>query len=87
MNTNLWRATRFPDRSIENAQRAARILSFVLEAKGPVYYQDIRRELGLSYRQTVRAVGLLCNMEFCRVEVSAHWNGQHYVYPHRVTEF
>lgn len=85
MRNNLWWATKYPDRSIENSQRAARVLSFICEYPTYVLYKDIKRELGLSYRQAVRAVGLLVAMDFVTVHVPSVWNGQHYIYPHQIT--
>lgn len=75
-----------PDRSVENCQRAARVLSYVLEHERGVLYMDIRRDMGLSYTQCVIAVGLLVNLEFVTVLTDAVWNGQHYVHPHTVIE-
>lgn len=83
-NTNLWWATKKPDMSIECHLRAARVFSFLIETTPPVMYKDIRRELGISYAQTIRAVGLLCSLDLATVTVTAHWNGCYYVYPHRV---
>lgn len=84
MNTNLWWATKDPDRGIENTQRAARVLSYLYERKSPPLYKDIQSDMGLTYWQTVRAVGLLVCMEFAVVCVKAVWNGQNYIYPHVV---
>jgi hypothetical protein len=82
--TNLWRATRYPDRSIENVERAFRIWDFLEETQPPVLYKNIQERMGLSYRQTIRALGLLCELGIVHVTVTADWNGCHYVYPHRV---
>lgn len=84
-NNYLWTATQYPDRSIENVQRAARLLSYLCDNESGVFYRDIRRDLGLSYHQTVRAVDLLCAMDMAVVHVQAVWNGQHYIYPHKVS--
>lgn len=81
----LWWAQQYPDRSIENGQRAARVLSYLFEANKPVLYKDIQRDMGLSYHQTVRAVALLTIMDMAAVHVKAVWNGQHYIYPHVVS--
>lgn len=84
MTLNLWWATKKPDTCRENELRALRLWQFLEESNPPITYKDIRRELGLSYRQTVRAVGLLCASGVAHVSVTADWNGQHYIYPHRV---
>ena len=84
MNTNLWWAKQKPDYRTENYLRAIRLWEFLENGHNPALYKDIRRELGLSYWQTIRAVALLCDVGAIEVTVTAKWNGCHYIYPHSV---
>jgi predicted DNA-binding transcriptional regulator len=83
-NTNLWRATQQPSMVIEDQLRALRLWEYLEQKNQPVIYKDIRRDMGLTYRQTVRTVGVLCAAGVVKVTVTADWNGCHYVYPHQV---
>jgi len=84
INTDLYHATVKPDLSIENQWRSIRVWDLLDQAGKPLLYKDIRRELGLSWRQTVRAVGLLVSVKAAKVQVDVVWNGQHYIHPHKV---
>jgi hypothetical protein len=84
VSTNLWWATEHPDISIENLNRAVRVYAYLENTTLPVMYKDIRRDLGCSYWQTVRAVGLLVRWGSVHVTVTTEWNGMHYIYPRRI---
>lgn len=84
MNTMLYHATRDPQLTIENQLRALRIWEYLEETTPPVTYKELRRDMGLSYRQTVIAIGLLVSCGVVHVMVTPEWNGCNYIYPHRI---
>ncbi len=70
--------------SVEEYQRAMRVWSFLENENPPVLIKDVRREMGLSYRQARRALEILKNFGIVSISVTADWNGCHYIYPHRI---
>jgi hypothetical protein len=84
-NNNLWIATKYPDLSTENWERAFRLLRYLEAERDGVMYKNIRQDMGLSYSQTIRAVGLLASVGSVKVRSIALWNGCNYIYPHFVT--